>query len=818
MNKIFIAAAMLSFGLGVNAQSQNGTYYEDNGSWYYMIEDFEGKAEGATIDYVNQGGTGTVATDHTMQGEKALKVAVGNYKSTGALQLDVTLPDGITLNEGTFTNIQFDVYFAEGDVNYKSEGQYDQGFRVWLSAPANDNMIWTYNTGDVINKTIPMTVALAGHYTGNNTFSLYIGGLSSNGTSVYYIDNIRMLCVGDPTTGPVAAEGIALDQTSAEVVEGRNITLVPTFTPANATNKTVTWTSSDDAVATVVNGVVTGVTPGNATITVTTEDGGFTATCNVTVTAFTSNSKNGQVVMGGMYLMLEDFEDGIIGTDVYEVENANGATAQVAADPNGASDNALCYHNPGYNNTRYMKFDFTLPEGKKLSDYKAVAFDIFNGSGYGDNTYKDAMIYVDEKDDAHQLFSGRLLSGNSANWTAMEYSLEGKASDSNTFTLYIGGINAGDMRIFIDNIRLKQDSEYAQVGSSKTYWKYDEGTTTLTIVGEGAMPDFGGFWDTPYKPESGACQMTELVIGEGITAIGNFAFHDCQHLTSVTFPSTLKTIGNGAFKTCVALTDLNIPATVESIGNDAFLMPAWLGQDRTYTLNSIPTFGTNSFKFENTDHKAIINLVLDDAVKPFIATTDANMPEIAQAEYKRNVTAAYSTICLPFNAAIPGGVTVYEMSDASAESITLTEAANIEAGKPYVVATANLDITEATPTISVATTPAGASTMQFVGVMQQTVLNAGDNAYGLSDGTLYLNKGTMTVSPMRAYFHTTSPAPAREMSFNLGGEATAISNVSAMQSDIVAVYGANGARQARLSKGVNLVKTANGNIVKVIVK
>ena len=57
--------------------------------------------------------------------------------------------------------------------------------------------------------------------------------------------------------------------------------------PSDATNKNVTWSTSDASIATVTDGVVTAVAPGTATITVTTEDGNKTATCAVTVTAAT---------------------------------------------------------------------------------------------------------------------------------------------------------------------------------------------------------------------------------------------------------------------------------------------------------------------------------------------------------------------------------------------------------------------------------------------------------------------------------------------------------------------------------------------------
>ena len=95
----------------------------------------------------------------------------------------------------------------------------------------------------------------------------------------------------NPTT--VNVTGITLSQTEAAMsVGGETLTLTATVAPDDATDKTVTWTSSDPTVATVANGVVTAVAAGSATITATATNGtpddttdDKTATCDVTVTA-----------------------------------------------------------------------------------------------------------------------------------------------------------------------------------------------------------------------------------------------------------------------------------------------------------------------------------------------------------------------------------------------------------------------------------------------------------------------------------------------------------------------------------------------------
>jgi uncharacterized protein YjdB len=86
-----------------------------------------------------------------------------------------------------------------------------------------------------------------------------------------------------PTT--VAVTGVSLNKTSLTITEGENETLSATVAPSNATNTGVSWSSSNTGVATVNGGQVTAVKAGTTTITVTTSDGGKTATCSVTVEA-----------------------------------------------------------------------------------------------------------------------------------------------------------------------------------------------------------------------------------------------------------------------------------------------------------------------------------------------------------------------------------------------------------------------------------------------------------------------------------------------------------------------------------------------------
>lgn len=86
---------------------------------------------------------------------------------------------------------------------------------------------------------------------------------------------------GEPKPNPITE--ISLDKATMELDEGTSQSLQATITPEDTTNdKTIEWTSSDDAIATVTNGEITGIKEGQATITAKTSNG-LTATCEVTV-------------------------------------------------------------------------------------------------------------------------------------------------------------------------------------------------------------------------------------------------------------------------------------------------------------------------------------------------------------------------------------------------------------------------------------------------------------------------------------------------------------------------------------------------------
>ncbi|MBR3815367.1 MAG: leucine-rich repeat protein [Clostridia bacterium] len=103
-------------------------------------------------------------------------------------------------------------------------------------------------------------------------------------------------------------------------------------------------------------------------------------------------------------------------------------------------------------------------------------------------------------------------------------------------------------------------------------WVLDS-TGTLTISGEGKMKDYSSGRDIPwyeYAQYSSSNKFNTVVIENGVTSIGNYAFYSCKYFRSVTIPDSVTSIGHYVFIDCFALTDVTIPDSVTSIGDCAF--------------------------------------------------------------------------------------------------------------------------------------------------------------------------------------------------------------------------------------------------------
>ena len=145
-----------------------------------------------------------------------------------------------------------------------------------------------------------------------------------------------------------------------------------------------------------------------------------------------------------------------------------------------------------------------------------------------------------------------------------------------------------------------------------TYWNEDNLTWkldadgTMTISGTGAMKDYG--YSANQSPAYNNLKVKKVVIEKGVTNIGNWAFSECNSLTSITIPGNVESIGESAFYSCDNLTDVTLQDGVKSIGNSAFI---WCNKLTNIVLpNSITSIEGFAFK----DCTSLTSITIPDGV------------------------------------------------------------------------------------------------------------------------------------------------------------------------------------------------------------
>lgn len=656
----------------------------------------------------------------------------------------------------------------------------------WYSNTTNSN-----ENGTIINDEKSATYSVPTEAKGTYYYYCVANNAAGSATS-----NVATVDVTDP----ILVTGLSLTAPNTMNV-GTNAQCTVTITPDNATNKNVTWESSDVSIIDVdQNGNLTAKSTGTATITVSSQDGGGVIPVSKEITVLASNSANGTYVENGMFYMLQDFGNAavndtweIIHNETYEVTQPG--SAKIVADPKYG--NVLDYTAGNNVSTEYLVFHCKLPEGKKLRDFSSFVFDYKAISS--DRNYKDMKFYwsgIDNWNGNYPTFQTHNEDGKT--WHTGEIIIaDDKKTDDNVFDLYIGGIPTYLFEVLITNIRLATDGSYTQNDQTNTWSKVE--STTLYVTGSGPMPNFNG--NQPWDGQK--TSITKVIVSENITEIGNNAF--------------------------------NI-----------------LKDDVVIILKSIPDrFGDNCFK-----NSHILQLELHDAEKPYISTTKAtNFPTFNKTTYFRDVTSNYSTVCLPFPISADEvsnkGANLYDFTSMGKATVggedqyTLqfqSHTDGMTAGQPYLIGAGNMELSNTdvapsafnlTPTTVTKSVENTEVSITMEGVFQPVVIATG-YAYGFLGGTFYMNGGNMSVRPMRASFNGSqlysAPAygeqqQAKKMPkmFNFAivpDIETHISSPAFIAEDfnIEEVYSPSGMKTESLNKGLNIIRTSAGRVLKVMVK
>ena len=190
--------------------------------------------------------------------------------------------DGGTLDEKLKESLGDKVKYAPAITTTSlSDGTVGTAYSQTLAATGSEVIIWSVTSGSLpAGLSLSADGTISGKPTTDGTFTFTVTATNDSGSD----SKDFTLKIDKPAFIPVT--GLELNKSTLTLQEKGSYALTTTAKPDNATNKNVTWESSDTSIATVdANGTVTAISAGTATITVTAQDGsGVSTSCSVTVT------------------------------------------------------------------------------------------------------------------------------------------------------------------------------------------------------------------------------------------------------------------------------------------------------------------------------------------------------------------------------------------------------------------------------------------------------------------------------------------------------------------------------------------------------
>ena len=422
----------------------------------------------------------------------------------------------------------------------------------------------------------------------------------------------------------VPVTGVQLDKTTLTLAPGATKALKASVLPEKATDKSVVWSSSDDAVAAVDEaGLVTAVAEGTAKITVTTVDGGKTAECAVRVeelvvptTGITLSERSltldeGETAQLEATVQPEDATDksvvwsssdeevatvdgtGLVtavakGTATITAATADDLTATCAVTVNALPVGPLAEGDTG-------PLHWTLMSDGVLSFSGAGAMPDYNAMSMGADCpwqqYKEKIVRVELPDgltrigvyafaecsalktaeipDGVESLGDYAFASSGLERIALPGSIRSIGPGAFTNCLVLGSVvfeepgleTVGDNAFSVSGIEtMELPDGVVSIGASA----FQNCQLLRSITIPGSVAQFG------RKPFEG-CTDLAVTIGEGMTAIADELFYDCKGLKSISIPSSVERIGQSAFRNCSDMVAAVLPEGLKSIGAYAFI-------------------------------------------------------------------------------------------------------------------------------------------------------------------------------------------------------------------------------------------------------
>ncbi|MCQ2801083.1 MAG: Ig-like domain-containing protein [Bacilli bacterium] len=429
--------------------------------------------------------------------------------------------------------------------DYKTQFTVGESFSFGGTVTAN------YNNGEHVNVTDSATFGGYDKDTiGNQTITVSYGG-----KTITYIITVNSV---------VHPQSVSLSPETATIKVGEDITLTATVNPSNSSNKNVTWSSNKPEIATVNNGIVTGVSKGTATITVSTVDGNKTDTCEITVQG-SSTPASGDIIID---------------------------TSELA----GYSDNATATYTGSDNN------NYTFNVSNVGSFGSGVQFKA--SCGFVSNTTALSIMSIELVTQNNKDFDGVLYWGSSMNPSGNNVDVE----DGNTYTnpgqytyfkLLKDSSGAGYLKQIIIHLGSFEPTnpEGISIPSTTSIGVGQKTTLDVTYYPSYCNQNKGVTWSISETNPSG-CATINTLTGE-ITGV---APGTAKVTATSTFDSSFKS-------SCVV--------TITEVQKDAWTIMIYMCGS---TLEYDSTATTKKKGFATSDLKQMLNVSLPDDVNVIIET------------------------------------------------------------------------------------------------------------------------------------------------------------------------------------------------------